>query len=139
MPLLWLYHIKQRRKEALRCGRICQDLKEDLRAELGGNFESAVLALCEWDNHYLAQWARRSVRGLGTDESTLIEIICGNDQDMLQQVDAAYGYRKRGQGWMLSAVAVLKLTRQKATLPTIGITELRREHISQEIQWSLDN
>ncbi|XP_037075375.1 annexin A3-like [Pollicipes pollicipes] len=53
-----------------------RDLKDDLKAELGGNFESAVLALCEWDNHYLAQWCRKAIRGLGTDESTLIEILC---------------------------------------------------------------
>ncbi|XP_037075880.1 annexin A13-like [Pollicipes pollicipes] len=72
-----------------------RDLKADLKAELGGNFESAVLALCEWDNHYLAQWCRKAIRGLGTDESTLIEILCGCKRDMVAQVDAAYKYQFR--------------------------------------------
>ncbi|XP_037076036.1 annexin A13-like [Pollicipes pollicipes] len=73
-----------------------RDLKDDLKAELGGNFESAVLALCEQNSHhYLAQWCRKAIRGLGTDENTLIEIICGCKRDMVAQVDAAYKYQFR--------------------------------------------
>ncbi|XP_043210208.1 annexin A13-like isoform X1 [Amphibalanus amphitrite] len=69
-----------------------RDLKEDLKSELGGYFETAALALCEYDSHYLAQWCRRAMKGIGTDEDTLVEILCGCKEDMLMQVDAAYQY-----------------------------------------------
>ena len=67
-----------------------QNLKEDLKSELSGHFEAAVLALLEYENYYLAQWCHRAMQGAGTDEKVLIEILCGCKQDMVDLIDAAY-------------------------------------------------
>ena len=48
----------------------------DLHSELGGHFRTAVLALMETKAVYDAQCLRNAMKGLGTDESVLIEILC---------------------------------------------------------------
>jgi len=69
-----------------------RELTEDLKAELGGLFETAALALCEYENHYLAQCLHRAIMGAGTDESVLVEILCGCKREMVGMVVDSYAY-----------------------------------------------
>ena len=47
-----------------------QDLKADLKDELGGNFETAVLALFETAIMYNTNEITRAIEGSGTNEDT---------------------------------------------------------------------
>ena len=48
---------------------------EDLHSELSGHFRTAVFALMEPKAVYDAHCLRNAMKGLGTDESVLIEIL----------------------------------------------------------------
>ena len=52
-----------------------RDLIEELKSELKGNLEDAVVALFEAPVDYDVSELKRAMKGAGTDEDTLIEII----------------------------------------------------------------
>merc|ERR1711935_1251057 len=67
-----------------------QDLIDDLKSELGGNFEQGVLALMAPPRLYDARELRRSMKGAGTEESTLIEIMCARSNDEIAEIKEKY-------------------------------------------------
>jgi annexin A7/11 len=67
-----------------------RDLIEDLKSELGGNFERAVLALFETPVDYDAKQLRHAMKGLGTDEDTLIEILATRPNSRIREIKVAY-------------------------------------------------
>jgi hypothetical protein len=66
------------------------DLREDLKSELSGKLQTLVLALFETPANYDAQELHRAMKGLGTDEDTIIEIICSRSAQRLKAIKNSY-------------------------------------------------
>ena len=67
-----------------------RDLIKDLKSELHGHLEDAVVALYTNPIEYDADELRASMKGLGTNEDTLIEIICSRPPHVLKAIIAKY-------------------------------------------------
>ena len=68
-----------------------RDLIADLKSELSGKFEDAVLALFDDPYVYDAKSLRKAMKGAGTDEDTCIEILCTRPNWYLRNIITAYG------------------------------------------------
>jgi annexin A7/11 len=67
-----------------------KDLIDDLKSELRGNFEDAVIALMLPYIQFLAKQLRSAMKGAGTDENVLIEILCARNNNEIKLIKAAY-------------------------------------------------
>jgi annexin A7/11 len=67
-----------------------KDLINELKSELSGNFEGVVLAVMEPARLYDAKCLRRAMRGPGTDEAVLIEILCTRTSSEIYEIVEAY-------------------------------------------------
>ncbi|KAM7444748.1 hypothetical protein ABFA07_006668 [Porites harrisoni] len=73
-----------------------KDLMNDLKSELSGNLEDCLLALLEPSSLYDAKCLRRAMRGAGTDEETLIDILCTRTNQEIANIKRNYTeYYKR--------------------------------------------
>uniref|UniRef100_A0A7M5XH86 Annexin n=1 Tax=Clytia hemisphaerica TaxID=252671 RepID=A0A7M5XH86_9CNID len=73
-----------------------KDLMNDLKSELSGNLEETLLALMEPSVLFDAKCLRRAMRGAGTDEETLIDILCSRSNAELNRIKEEYRtYYKR--------------------------------------------
>ena len=66
------------------------DLIEELKKELHGKFEEAIVALFSDPIDYDCDSLRSAMSGLGTNEDTLIEIISSRPQEILKQIKERY-------------------------------------------------
>ena len=67
-----------------------RDLIEDLKSELHGKFEDAMVALFADPIEYDADQLRKAMKGAGTNEDTLIEIIASRPPNVLMAVKDRY-------------------------------------------------
>jgi len=67
-----------------------RDLIKDLKDELGGKFEKLVLALMETPYEYLAHELNRAMKGIGTQEHILTEILCTRSNQDIHGIVSAY-------------------------------------------------
>lgn len=67
-----------------------KDLMVDLKKELSGKFEDAVLALFETPIDYDCLQLRAAMKGLGTDEDTIIEIVSTRPNNLLKAIIKRY-------------------------------------------------
>ncbi|CAL8091824.1 unnamed protein product [Calicophoron daubneyi] len=67
-----------------------KDLVRDFKSELSGHFEDAILALCLPPDEYDATELRNAMKGAGTDEDTLIEILCSRTNEQIRKIKATY-------------------------------------------------
>jgi len=67
-----------------------RDLIKDLKSELAGNFENVVVGLMTPLDEYLALEVKRAIKGIGTDEDVLIEIMCTRSNAEIAAIKEAY-------------------------------------------------
>uniref|UniRef100_A0A915PW39 Annexin n=1 Tax=Setaria digitata TaxID=48799 RepID=A0A915PW39_9BILA len=67
-----------------------KDLISDLKSELSGDFEELILALMEPPARYDAQQLHKAMKGLGTKESVLIEIMCSRTNAQIAELRNVY-------------------------------------------------
>ena len=70
-----------------------RDLISDLKSELHGKFEDEMIALFTDPLEYDADELRKAMKGLGTNEDTLIEIICSRPAPILSQIKAKFNQK----------------------------------------------
>lgn len=71
-----------------------QDLISDLKSELGGKFEDLVLALMKPHFEFMAKELHDAISGIGTDEETVVEVICSSTNQEIHAIKAAYHHSK---------------------------------------------
>lgn len=67
-----------------------RDLLEDLHKELSGKFEKVMLALMTPLPLYLARECHDAMKGIGTTEKTLVEILCTCNNEWILAIKEAY-------------------------------------------------
>ena len=67
-----------------------KDLIDDLKSELGGNLETAVVAIMYTEAEYDAHLLRHAMKGVGTEESELIHVLAGRTNVEIGAIKAAY-------------------------------------------------
>ncbi|XP_028408365.1 annexin A4-like [Dendronephthya gigantea] len=67
-----------------------RDLNTDLKFALGGSLENLLLGMMQAPAVYDATELRRAMKGLGTTESVLIEILCSRTNEEIKEVKQEY-------------------------------------------------
>ncbi|XP_003969639.1 annexin A2-B-like [Takifugu rubripes] len=82
---------EQRRDVAFEYERFAKkDLVTALKGALSGSLETLMLGLMKSTVQYDASELKASMKGLGTDEETLIEIICSRNNEELTEIKKFY-------------------------------------------------
>jgi len=67
------------------------DLIKDLKKALSGHFEDVVVGLFYTPIDYDCYHLRKAIKGLGTDEKALIEILCTRPSNVIEEIKKRYG------------------------------------------------
>ncbi|KAK1890976.1 Annexin A2 [Dissostichus eleginoides] len=82
---------EQRREIAFEYERIAKkDLSVALKGALSGPLEALLLGLMKSTAQYDASELKASMKGLGTDEETLIEMVCSRNNEELLEIKRVY-------------------------------------------------
>ena len=102
-----------------------RDLIKDLKDELRGKLEDAVVNLFKDPIEYDVDQLKKSMKGAGTDEDSLIEIICSRPNLVLKQIKEKYK-EKIGKDLESDLKSDIKGDLQKILLSIIQL--LRRDN-----------
>ncbi|XP_054031257.1 annexin A4 [Dryobates pubescens] len=69
---------------------IGRDLIDDLKSELSGNFERVIIGLMTPTTMYDVHELRRAMKGAGTDEGCLIEILASRTNEEIRRINENY-------------------------------------------------
>lgn len=69
---------------------IKRDLMKDIKDECSGDFENTLVAILTPSDMYDAQLLRKAMKGIGTTESLLTEVLCTRTPQHLAKVMTAY-------------------------------------------------
>ena len=67
-----------------------RDLLDDLKSELTGKFEKLIVALMKPSRLYDAYELKHALKGSGTDEKVLTEIIASRTPEELRAIEQVY-------------------------------------------------
>ncbi|KAJ1066465.1 hypothetical protein K5549_007587 [Capra hircus] len=67
-----------------------KDLIKDLKSELSGNFEKTILALMKTPVLFDAHEMKEAIKGAGTDEACLIEILASRSNEHIRELNRLY-------------------------------------------------
>jgi hypothetical protein len=67
-----------------------KEMSDDLKSETSGNFAKLLTALCMSHVEFDCMELRKAMKGLGTDDSTLIEILMSRSNKRLKDISALY-------------------------------------------------
>jgi hypothetical protein len=67
-----------------------RDLIKDLKEELSGSFEELILALLDEPDNVLANHLKTAMKGWGTDEDTITEILCCRGSEEIKRISESY-------------------------------------------------
>ncbi|XP_027714803.1 annexin A11 [Vombatus ursinus] len=67
-----------------------KDLIKDLKSELSGNFEKTILALMKTPVLFDVYEIKEAIKGAGTDEACLIEILASRSNEHIREINRAY-------------------------------------------------
>jgi len=67
-----------------------KSLEQDLKSELGGELEQVAVALLMPRYDYDAHNLKKAIKGIGTDEKLIIEIVCTKESHELESLKKAY-------------------------------------------------
>uniref|UniRef100_A0A4D5R961 Annexin n=1 Tax=Scolopendra viridis TaxID=118503 RepID=A0A4D5R961_SCOVI len=67
-----------------------RDLIDDLKSELSGKFEDAIIAVMMPSIEFLARHLHKAVSGIGTDEESIIEIMVTSTNTELEEIKDTY-------------------------------------------------
>ncbi|XP_061574602.1 annexin A5b [Cololabis saira] len=67
-----------------------KDLIDDLKGELGGKFETLIVALMTPPIAYDVTLLRNAIKGAGTDEKVLVEVLASRTSHQVKDIVAAY-------------------------------------------------
>ncbi|XP_059402184.1 annexin A2-like [Carassius carassius] len=70
--------------------RAKKDMISALKGALSGSLETVILGLMKSTAQYDASEIKASIKGLGTDEESLIEILCSRSNDELKEIKKVY-------------------------------------------------
>ncbi|XP_077569227.1 annexin A2-like [Stigmatopora nigra] len=83
--------IVQRQEIAFEYERLTKkELQTALKGALSGSLEALMLGLMKSPAHYSASELKGAVKGLGTDEETLMEIVCSRNHQEMSDIQKAY-------------------------------------------------
>ncbi|CAL8091839.1 unnamed protein product [Calicophoron daubneyi] len=74
-----------------------RDLVKDFRSEISGHFQAVIEALCYGPAQVDAFLIRNAVKGAGTDEECLIDILCTRNNEQIRKMKEAYSQMFEGR------------------------------------------
>uniref|UniRef100_G1RI65 Annexin n=1 Tax=Nomascus leucogenys TaxID=61853 RepID=G1RI65_NOMLE len=107
----------KQRQQILLSSRRLTDLIKDLKSELSGNFEKTILALMKTPVLFDAYEIKEAIKGVGTDEACLIEILASRSNEHIRELNRAYkaGEAKWGRSGLDHTPASFQGNRDEST------------------------